>query len=48
MSEPDVRRICELAHHDTHDGVDGAEYLDQPTDLPDGYHKSSAPDPEGV
>jgi len=27
---------------------DGAEHLDQPTDLPDGYHKSSALDPEGV
>jgi len=27
---------------------DGAEHLDQPTDLPDGYHKSSALDPDGV
>jgi hypothetical protein len=27
---------------------DGAEHLDQPADLPDGYHKSSALDPEGV
>jgi len=28
--------------------AEGAGYLDQPTDLPDGCHKSSALDPEGV
>ncbi len=27
---------------------DGAEHLDQPADLPGGYHKSSALDPDGV